>query len=143
MPTAAAVVVCALDLLGRSPESTVPIRFLSEPPPGASRNAEGFVTRDPDTIYLITSTAAFRTAQRGPYEPGRRDACRHIASVIAHEEWHLRYGADEEGAYLAQLTTLIALSADGGALSSVRRSMRVAVAQQKARRRAETLVAGP
>jgi len=78
MLTAAAVVVCALDLLGRSPRSTVPIRFLSEPPPGASRNAEAFVTHDPDAIYLITSTPAFQTAERGPYSQGSRDACRHI-----------------------------------------------------------------
>ena len=143
MLTAAAVIVCALDLLGRSPGSTVPIRFLSEPPPGTSRNVEGFVTRNPDTIYLITSAPAFRSAQRGPYQQGSRDACRHVASVIVHEEWHLRYGADEEGAYLAQLTTLAALSADGRALSSVRRSMMFAVAQQKARRRAASTVAGP
>ncbi len=143
MLTAAAVVVCALDLLGRSPVSTAQIKFLSEPPPGVSRNAEGFVTRNPDTIHLITSAPAFHAALRGPYEPGSRDACRHVASVIVHEEWHLRYGADEEGAYLAQLTMLTALNADNRALSSVRRAMMVVVAQQKARRRAESLVAGP
>jgi len=135
MLTAAAVVVCALDLLGRSPRSTVPIRFLSEPPPGASRNAEAFVTHDPDAIYLITSTPAFQTAERGPYSPGSRDACRHIASVIVHEEWHLKNGSDEAGAYLAQLTTLFALSADARAIWSVRKSMMVAVEQQKIRER--------
>src|SRR6185295_7735067 len=102
-----------------------------------------FVTRNPDTIYLITSTPAFRNAQQGPYAQGSRDACRHVASVIVHEEWHLRYGADEEGAYLAQLTMLAALSADGRALSSVRRSMMFVVAEQKARRRSATSVAGP
>ena len=135
MLTAAAVVVCALDLLGRSPASSVPIKFLSEPPPGASRNTEGFVTRDPDTIYLITSTAAFRAAQRGPYAQGARDACRHIASVIVHEEWHLKNGGDEEGAYLAQLTALATLTADARAIWSVRKSMMFAVEQQKARQR--------
>ena len=136
MLTAAAVVVCALDLLGRS-GSTVPIRFLSQPPPGVSRNAEGFVVRNPDTIYLVTSTPVFQRAQRGLHEPGSRDACRHIASVIVHEEWHLRHGGDEEGAYLAQLTTLMVLNADGRALSAVRRSMTFVVAEQKARRRRE------
>ena len=135
MLTAAAVVVCALDLLGRSPGSTVPIKFLAEPPPGGSRNAEGFVTHDPDAIYLITSTPAFRTAQEGPYVQGSRDACRHVASVIVHEEWHLKYGGDEEGAYLAQLTTLASLSADARAIWAVRRSMMFVVEQQKARQR--------
>ena len=142
MLTAAAVVVCALDLLGRSPASSVPMKFLSEPPPGASRNTEGFVTRDPDTIYLITSTAAFRAAQRGPYAQGARDACRHIASVIVHEEWHLKNGGDEKGAYFAQMTALAALSADAKAIWSVLRTMMVAVEQQKARQRLSR-TAGP
>jgi hypothetical protein len=142
MLTAAAVVVCALDLLGRSPESSVPIKFLNEPPPGASRNAEGFVTHNPDLIYLITSTPAFRAAQGGPYAQGTRDACRHIASVIVHEEWHLKNGGDEEGAYLAQMTALAALNANARAIWSVRRSMKVAVEQQKARQRGSG-TAGP
>jgi hypothetical protein len=142
MLTTAAVVVCALDLLGRSPESTVPIKFLSEPPLGASRNAEGFVTHTPDAIYLITSTHAFRAAQDGPYAQGTRDACRHIASVIVHEEWHLKNGGDEKGAYFAQMTALAALSADAKAIWSVRRSMMVAVEQQKARQRLSR-TAGP
>ena len=133
MLTAAAVVVCALDLLGRS-GSTAPIKFLDTPPITVSRNAEGFVTRNPDTIYLITSTTAFETARRGFGERGVRDACRHLAGVIVHEEWHLRHGGDEESAYLAQLTALTALGADSGTLSAVRRSMQFVVDREKARR---------
>ena len=34
------------------------------------------------------------------------------ASLLVHEEWHLRHGADERGAYLAQLTALHALGFD-------------------------------
>ena len=98
------------------------------------RNAEGFVTRNPDTIYLITSTTAFETARRGFGERGVRDACRHLAGVIVHEEWHLRHGGDEESAYLAQLTALTALGADSGTLSAVRRSMQFVVDREKARR---------
>ena len=56
MLSAAAVVVCALDLLGRS-NAAAPIQFLSSPPPAASRNAEAILVRNPTTIYLITSTA--------------------------------------------------------------------------------------
>lgn len=133
MLTAAAVVVCALDLLGRS-ASTAPIRFLETPPITASRNVEAFVSRNPDTIYLITSTTAFQMARRGPGEPGVRDACRHIAGVIVHEEWHLQHGGDEQGAYLAQLTVLTALGADAGTLTSVRRSMQFVIDRAKAQR---------
>jgi hypothetical protein len=141
MLTAAAVVVCALDLLGRSSGTIAPIRFLDVPPRGASRNVEAFVMHNPDTIYLITSTETFRTAQGGVGVPGRRDACRHIAGVIVHEEWHLRHGADEQRAYLAQLTTLAALGANSESLSAVRRSMMFVVDQEKKRRRAEFTIA--
>jgi hypothetical protein len=133
MLTAAAVVVCALDLLGRSPHSTVPIRFLDTPPPGASRNVEAFIMRRPDTIYLITSSEAFRDAARGRGDPRSNDGCRKIASIIVHEEWHLRYGDDEEGAYLAQLTTLMRLNADSATLTTVRRSMDAVRASQRLR----------
>jgi len=137
MLTAAAVVVCALDLLGRSVHSTVPIKFLDSPPASASRTVEAFITRRPDTIYLITSSVAFRDATRGRGEPGSMDGCRKIASIIVHEEWHLSHGEDEQGAYLAQLTTLMRLQADSAVLTSVRRSMAVVIAAQKVRARPE------
>jgi len=141
MLTAAAVVVCALDLLGRSSGSIAPIRFLDVPPPGASRNVEAFVMHNPDTIYLITSTETFRSAQGAVGDAGRREACRHMASVIVHEEWHLRHGGDEQGAYLAQLTMLTALGANNESLSAVRRSMMFVVDREKKRRRAEFTIA--
>jgi len=47
----------------------------------------------------------------------------------------LKNGGDEAGAYLAQLTTLFALSADARAIWSVRKPMMVAVQQQKIRER--------
>ena len=37
-----------------------------------------------------------------------------IASVLVHEEWHVRHGGDEAGAYAAQQTTLIRLNAGPG-----------------------------
>ena len=141
MLTAAAVVVCALDLLGRSTGSTVPIRFLDAPPAGASRNVEAFVTLNPDTIHLITSTAAFRDAQRGRGEPGHLDGCRKIASVIVHEEWHLRHGDDEEGAYFAQITTLMRLNAGAAMLTSVRQSMAAALVARHTNAKRQLVVA--
>jgi hypothetical protein len=141
MFTAAAVVVCALDLLGRSMTSTVPIKFLDAPPRGASQNAEAFVTSNPDTIYLITSAAAFRDAQNGRTEWLRREGCLKIASVIVHEEWHLHHGDDEEGAYQAQMMALTMLNAGSPVITSVRRSMRAVLAAQNARPKPELLAA--
>ena len=120
MLAAAAVVVCALDLLGRS-QAIAPIKLLTVPPPTQSPNAEAFVTRDPPTIYLITSTAAFRDAQRDKSD--RLNGCRKVASIIVHEEWHLQHGPDERGAYYAQLTSLAAMGAQGALVADVRRSM--------------------
>src|SRR5262245_25684174 len=118
MLSPAAVVVCALGLLGRSPSSTAPIRLIDSPPPGISPNAEAFVSRDQDVIFVITSTDAFRLARRDDVD-GSRDALRKIASIIVHEEWHLRFGHDEQGAYLAQLTALAALGASASLITAV------------------------
>ena len=126
MSPAAAVVVCALDLLGRS-AAMAPIELLSAPPPHASRNAEAFITRDPDTIHLITSTWVFQDALSEARTGARPEACRKIASIIVHEEWHLRYGPDERGAYLAQLNALLTLGAQAPTLTSVRRAMAAVV----------------
>jgi hypothetical protein len=109
-------------MLGRS-ESAVPIRFLERPPGGVSRNAEAFRVRDPDTIYLITSSDAFRAAQRGEREIGHKARCKKIASIIVHEEWHVKNGADEEGAYLAQITALTAMHAESSVITGVRLAM--------------------
>jgi hypothetical protein len=139
MLSATAVVVCALELLGRSPASTAPIRFLNTPPQGVSRNAEAFVVRNPNTIYLITSSAVFRDAMRADSKYENIDVFRKIASIIVHEEWHLKEGPDEQGAYYAQLTMLSALGARPELITTVRKSMFAAVAEQK-RRRPELLM---
>jgi hypothetical protein len=137
MLSATAVVVCALGLLGRSSPGTVPIKLLDHAPPGASQFVQGFLTREPDTIWLVTSTSHFRDAQRG--DP---DALRQIASVIVHEEWHVLRGPDEKGAYEAQLTTLTFLGASSNLIGVVRKSMAVVLAEQKrARRKPELTLA--
>jgi hypothetical protein len=143
MLSAAAVVVCALGLLGRSPKDTFPIRFMDQPPPGASRNVEAFVTRNPDIIVLITSTAIFQDAQRA-VDPNRNiDSFRKIASIIVHEEWHLRHGDDERAAYEAQIVTLLALGATSNVISSVRASMLAVVNAQKRARKPELIARLP
>jgi hypothetical protein len=122
---AATVLACALSMLGRSERHFHPINLVEVAPLGASRNAEGYVTRDPGTIHVLTSSAVFRevTVSRSPCAP--REAVAKIASIIVHEEWHLRNGADERGAYQAQLTALAALGFDESSRVhwTVRRSM--------------------
>jgi hypothetical protein len=109
MSTAASVLVCALSLLGRSAGTFPPIVLLDVRPAGVSENAEGFVRRQPDTIYLLTSSRTFRDAMLGDV-----NAVKKIASVIVHEEWHVLHGAAERPAYEAQLTTLWRLNAGPG-----------------------------
>jgi hypothetical protein len=45
---------------------------------------------------------------------GDIQALKKIASVIVHEEWHVRHGRDEAEAYAAQLTALTALRSGPG-----------------------------
>jgi hypothetical protein len=61
---------------------------------------------------------------------------RKIASVIVHEEWHLKRPGDEEGAYAAQLTTLAALGIGytHPLFVEVRRSMQYVLARQRPER---------
>ncbi len=105
MWTAQTVLVCALALLGRD-ASFPPIQFVDVPPPDVSRSAEAFVRHDDPNIYLVTSTDAFQRAEHAIWRCGDIEAIRKIASVLVHEEWHLKYGFDEAGAYTAQLAAL-------------------------------------
>jgi hypothetical protein len=131
MLTAAAVVLCAFDILGRSPSATVPIKFLGAPPPGVSSGAEALAARDPPTVYLIMSSMAFRDAQRGRGAAGHADGCKKLASAIVHEEWHVRNGSDEEGAYIAQIRALLQMRARPEMLTEVRRSMAAVLRAQR------------
>ena len=97
------------------------------------------MVRNPDTIYLITSSAVFRDAMRVRSMYEDINVFRKIASIIVHEEWHLKHGPDEQGAYYAQLTMLSALGARPELITTVRKSMFAAVAEQK-RRRPELLM---
>jgi hypothetical protein len=110
MTDAAAVVLCALALLGRSPETMprielVDLVMLDHVTDGMSP-IEGYVIRGSGTISVVTSSAAFRTARCG-----RRRSLLKLASILAHEEWHVRCGGDERGAYEAQLAALVRLGA--------------------------------
>ena len=113
MWTAASVLACALSVLGRSEASMPRIEFIDIAPAEVSAGAEAFVRRETGTIYLITSSSVFREARsRNGCTPSI--AIRKLASILAHEEWHVRNGADEKGAYHHQLITLIQLGLPPG-----------------------------
>jgi hypothetical protein len=111
MWTPGVVVACALALLGRSEESLPAIEFIEKAPPGVSSAAEGYTLLGEQRIVLITSSRAFREAQQSPAKCDQTEALRQIAGVIVHEEWHVHHGADENGAYDAQLRALFAAGA--------------------------------
>jgi len=108
------VLVCALSLLHRSAGSFPPIEFVEAHPSYVSANADAYVPLGHSRIYLITTSPAFVRARRAVYKCGQVNALRKIASVLVHEEWHVRHGRDEGGAYAAQLSTLISLDAGPG-----------------------------
>lgn len=132
MWSAPIVLACALDLLGRTTDLP-PIQLVDAPPSDVSRFSEAFTRPGSDTIYLITSTEVFRRVQEALPKCADYDAVRKLASIIVHEEWHVRHGPDERGAYQAQLTTLAALGAgmQTSTYDNVRRSMLRALRAQR------------
>lgn len=121
MVGAPAVIACTLALLGRSAESMPPITLIDAAPPRVSANAEAFVWSGEAMIYVITSAPAFREARCW----SQRSLVK-LASVLVHEEWHIRHGGDERGAYNAQLLALLQLGAhvDSSVYKGVVRAMR-------------------
>ena len=144
MTVAGFVLVCALDLLGRSASQFPPLVIVDERPPDASPSAIGFVRRGEHAIYLIESTPLFKAAMesnRYKVECRNLDALRMIASVIVHEEWHIKHGSDERNAYFAQLNELQRLGAGPGRwpYDNVRRAMQTAVERDERMRNARRL----
>ena len=126
MWSAATVLVCALGILGRSPETLPPITLIDVPPADASPGVEAFVRPGDDTIHLVTSSSVFRYAMAAQSHCGRIESLRKIASIIVHEEWHVRHGSDEGAAYRAQLVALAMMGSGQGSpvFAEVRRAMR-------------------
>lgn len=114
MWTAEVVLLCALHMLGRSEASFPPITMIDTVPPNVSAGAEGYVRHNDTHIYLVTTSENFRDAQTSMTRCGNTNAVRKIASVLVHEEAHLRQAANERTAYETQLTTLTALGAGPG-----------------------------
>jgi hypothetical protein len=109
MWSAAAVLACALSTLGRSESSMPRIELIDVAPSEVSVGAEAFVRTGGDTIYVITSSPTFQAAASTRDLCSDSTAVRKLASILAHEEWHVRHGSDEKKAYEYQLITLIQL----------------------------------
>jgi hypothetical protein len=133
MWTAESVLVCALTLLHRSAGSFPPIAFVETRPAYVSGNADAYVPIGDARIYLITTSRAFVRAQHAVYKCGELEALRKIASILVHEEWHVRHGRDEAGAYAAQLSALVYLDAGPGTplYSEVFRSMQAVIRRSR------------
>ena len=134
----ATVLACALEMLLRSAATFPPIVLIDTRPADVSTAAEAFVRRNPDTIYILTSSFTFRAAQAGD-----RGAVQKLASILVHEEWHLKHGPDERKAYEAQLTALLSFGLHDGrpVFDEVRKSMLAVLAAQKRTHRPEGVVA--
>ncbi len=133
MSSAAAIVACALAVLGESERTMPRIALVDVPPIGTSAQVEAYVRQSDRTIYLVTSSQVFRDAMRAREECGDRLSVRKLASILAHEEWHIENGPDEKGAYQAQLTTLIRIGVQPGSglYASVVRSMQAVLKRQR------------
>ena len=133
MSSAAAIIACALSLLGRSERTMPPITLVEAPPRHASIQADAFVSLPDPHIYVITSSPTFRDAMASRSSCSESATMKKLASVLAHEEWHIRNGADESGAYYAQLTTLLRLGVppDNNVYRSVQRSMQAVLKKRK------------
>ena len=136
MWSAATVLVCALGILGRSPEPRIVL--VDVPPLDASPGVEAFVRSGDDIIHLVTSSSVFRDAMAARNRCGNLNALRKIASVIVHEEWHVRNGPDERGAYHAQLLALMMMGSDASSVTyaEVSRAMRAVTVADRAAGRA-------
>ena len=103
--------------------------------------AEAFVRRATSTIYLITSSHVFKTALTSRHCSASPEMTK-LASILAHEEWHVRHGPDEKAAYHYQLVTLIRLGLPPGTgiYRDVQTSM-LRILEQRKRQRPEQLLA--
>jgi hypothetical protein len=133
MWSAELVLVCALSALGRAPSTFPPIALVDVRPPGVSSTAEGFVRPGERRIYLLTNSTTFRDAMASDTKCSNFQAVRKLASVLIHEEFHIKRPGDEPGAYAAQLIALEAMGIGSShpVYVSVRRSMFAVIERQR------------
>lgn len=114
MWTADVVLLCALELLGRPASSFPPIEFVRLAPAEASKGVEAYVAPKDGKIYFVTTGPTFQRLLNVRQRCGDTDAARKLASVLIHEDAHIREGASERAAYEKQLITLMMLGSNVG-----------------------------
>lgn len=144
MWSTATVLGCALSLLARGETSLPPISLIEQRPADVSAQAEAFVRAGDHTIFLLTASRVFKQAQRASLPCGEVNALKKLASVIIHEEWHVRHGRGEADAYVAQLRALVTLNAGPGnpMYEEVFRAMRAVLARTRVEGRPTAAKAG-
>ena len=106
----------ALSLAGRS-IAKLPITLASVAPDTASTGVLGWTSVNAagngERIFLYTGSATFRCAR-----PSRENyqCVLKLASVLVHEAWHFRHGANEPDAYAVQIVFLMG---NGGSLDQI------------------------
>ena len=101
----------------------LPIVLAATRPDGASDGVEAWVTRGPDgrnQIGVYRESAAFRCASGLILE--NYQCLLKVASAIVHEAWHYNHGADETGAYDAQIAFLVLNGGSSAQVAGVRRA---------------------
>ena len=132
MMTAAAVMTCALSLLGSRTPGLAPIELLTARPADVTPYAVAFIRRNPDRIYVLTTSGVFQSARRRTGAGCDTTPFRIIASAVVHEDTHLRYGSGERAAYEAQLAALMNLGSgpESDAFKMVLRAMNAVLAAE-------------
>lgn len=133
MLTAEVALVCALELLGRPRSSFPPIEFIRTAPVDASAGVEAYVGPTDRKIYVVTTSSTFQQLLKSERRCSDRHAARKLASVLVHEEAHIRKGASEKSAYQLQLVTLTALGSGLGSppYMEVMRAMQHTLSRQR------------
>ena len=102
----------------------LPIVLAATPPDGASDGIEAWVIRGPDgqvnQIGVYRESAAFRCASGLILQ--NYQCLLKVASAIVHEAWHYDHGAEEAGAYDAQIAFLVLNGGSSTQVSGVRRA---------------------
>ena len=131
----AAVLACALEILGPSAQ-TLPAIELIPRPPGVASDVEAFVRDGEPVIWLITDSDVFAAASASDCRDS--SAIAKLASILVHEEWHVSHGASESDAYQAQLEALTrwGVASDSRVYQSVQRSKQAVVNGSRRRPRA-------
>jgi hypothetical protein len=121
-------------LLAALDKAHVPVALASVLPHGASPTAEGWTTYAADgraeRIFLYTGSDMFRCAR---WPLSMRQCLLRVASVLVHEDWHVRHGRSESGAYEAQVVFLLRRGAATEHVKAVRMAGdRVIAAERRA-----------